>query len=124
MHTTILPIQLTKALPTERADAFRTPHCDMAETSRRLQATVYLPGVEARGVELLLGRQELLLTARRMLPVRPNWISLSLEHCTHNYQLRIKTRCRLRASQVSAEFDDGVLRIRIDHDGSTHAHAA
>jgi HSP20 family molecular chaperone IbpA len=114
MHTTILPIQLTKALPAERSDAFRTPHCDMAGHNGCLEATVYLPGVESRGIELLLSRQELVVTARKLHPVRTNWIALSLEHRTRDYRLRIKAPRRLNASQVSARFDEGVLHIRID----------
>lgn len=123
MHT-ILPIQITKSQPTEHNEVFRTPHCDVAGAATRVEATVYLPGVDARGVELLLARQELVLTARRILPVRPNWNSLGLERCSHNYRLRIPTRHRLHASQVRAEFDDGVLRIRIERNGSTQARAA
>ncbi|HUG09656.1 MAG TPA: Hsp20/alpha crystallin family protein [Opitutaceae bacterium] len=113
MHTIILPIQLTKALPAERTSAFRTPHCDMAGQNGCLEATVYLPGVEARGVELLIAKQEVVVTARKLHPVRTNWIALSLENCTRDYRLRIKTQRRLSAAHVNAEFDDGVLRIRI-----------
>ena len=113
MHTIILPIQLTKALPAERTSAFRTPHCDMAGQNGCLEATVYLPGVEARGVELLIAKQEVVVTARKLHPIRPNWIALSLENCTRDYRLRIKTPRRLSAENVNAEFDDGVLRIRI-----------
>jgi HSP20 family molecular chaperone IbpA len=114
MHTTILPIQLTKALPEERSGAFRTPHCDLAGQNGCLEATVYLPGVESRGIELLLSRQELVVIARKLHPVRTNWIALSLEHCARDYQLRIKAPGRLTASQVSAQFDGAVLHIRIE----------
>jgi HSP20 family molecular chaperone IbpA len=114
MHTTILPIQLTKALPAERSGAFRTPHCDLAGQNGCLEATVYLPGVEPRGIELLLAREELVVIARKLHPVRTNWIALSLEHCTRDYQLRIKAPGRITASQVSAQFDGGVLHIRIE----------
>lgn len=113
MHNTILPIQLKKALPAERSGAFRTPHCDMAGQDGCLEATVYLPGVESRGIELLLSRQELVVTARKLHPVRTNWIALSLEHCARDYQLRIKAPGRLTASQVGAQFEGGVLHIRI-----------
>lgn len=124
MHTIIRPIQITATLPAERTDAFRKPHCDMAGRNGRIEATVYLPGVEARGVELLLAGEELVITARKFLPVRANWISLSLERRMHNYRLRIKTRRRLHASQVRAEFDDGVLRISIERHLSSDARAA
>lgn len=124
MHTIIRPIQIATTLPSESTDAFRTPHCDMAGKKRSIEATVYLPGVEARGVELLLAEGELILTARRLLPVRANWISLSLERCSHNYRLRIKTERTLCASQVRATFDDGVLRISVDRRASSHARAA
>jgi HSP20 family molecular chaperone IbpA len=113
MHTIILPIQLTKALPAERSSAFRTPHCDMAGQNGCLEATVYLPGVEARGVELLIAKQDVVVTARKLHPVRQNWVALSLENCTRDYHLRIKTPRRLSAENVNAEFDSGVLRIRI-----------
>ncbi|HEY5551855.1 MAG TPA: Hsp20/alpha crystallin family protein [Opitutaceae bacterium] len=124
MHTTILPIQLTKALPEERTTAFRTPHCDVAGQNGCLEATVYLPGVESRGIELLLSRQELVVTARKLHPVRTNWIALSLENCTRDYQLRIKAPRRLCASQVSAQFDEGVLHIRIARSATARAQAA
>lgn len=124
MHTTILPIQITKALPAERVDAFRTPHCDMAGQSGAIEATVYLPGVEARGVEVLLARQEVVVTARKLLPVRSNWIALSLEQCSRDYRLRIRTQRRVRCTDVRAVFDDGVLRIRIDRRYAARAHAA
>jgi len=124
MHTTILPIQITKAMPAERSDAFRTPHCDMAGQSGAIEATVYLPGVEARGVEVLLARQELVVTARKLLPVRSNWIALSLEHCSRDYRLRIRTQRRVSCTDVRAVFDDGVLHIRIDRRNAAQARAA
>ena len=124
MHTIIRPIQIATSPPAERTDAFRTPHCDMAGKKGSIEATVYLPGVEARGVELLLSRGELIVTARRLLPVRTNWNALSLERCTSNYQLRIKTQRDLHVSQVRAQFDDGVLRLSIERPVTTHTRAA
>lgn len=124
MHTTILPIQITKALPTERSDAFRTPHCDMAGQNGHIEATVYLPGVDARGLELLITRREVVLTARRMLAPRTNWIALSLENCVRDYRLRIKAPGRLSASHVRAVFDEGVLTIRIERRACLRARAA
>jgi HSP20 family molecular chaperone IbpA len=85
----------------------------MAGPSGCIEAIVYLPGVEARGVELLIARQEVVVTARKLHPVRQNWIALSLENCARDYHLRIKTPRRLSAENVNAEFDNGVLRIRI-----------
>jgi 5'-phosphate synthase pdxT subunit len=47
----------------------------MAGQSGCIEAIVYLPGVEARGVELLIARQEVVVTARKLHPVRQNWIA-------------------------------------------------
>ena len=124
MHTTILPIQITKALPAERSDAFRTPHCDMAGQPGAIEATVYLPGVEARGVEVLLANQEVVVTARKLIPVRTNWISLSLENCSRDYRLRIRTQRKVTCAHVRAVFDAGVLHIRIDRRCAAQERAA
>ena len=96
----------------------------MAGQTGRLEATVYLPGVEARGVELLLSRQELVVTARKLHPVRKNWIALSLETCARDYRLRIKIPRSQKTANVTAQFEDGVLRIRIDRDETSAIAAA
>lgn len=96
----------------------------MVERNGRVEATVYLPGIEARGVELLLAKGELVLTARKPMPVRTNWIALSLERRSHNYRLRFRTKRLLLAAQVRAEFDEGVLQITIERSATSQKRAA
>lgn len=114
MHTLIQPIELAPrtSLP-GTADQFRAPHCDLAEQSDGVEATVYLPGTEARSVELLVSGRHLVLTARKERPVRANWLALNLERLQRDYRLRLYLGRKFDLRSLHAEFFEGVLKLRV-----------
>jgi HSP20 family protein len=115
MNTIILPtasqrrVRHSESAPLSQA--FRHPHyeCEMRDDAVRL--LVYLPGVEAAGVEIATRGPDLTVTARKRQIVRVNWQALHLERAQRPYQLHLRLGRSLDFSALEAELKDGVLTI-------------
>ncbi|MFA6287396.1 MAG: Hsp20/alpha crystallin family protein [Opitutaceae bacterium] len=118
MNTIIHP--LNPASPSTRSPdatanalAARKPHYDCREQGDALQVVVYVPGVDASGVEITTRGPDLTVTARKTHFVRVNWQSLHLEGAQRDYQLRLRLGHGLDYTALQAEIQDGVLTLTL-----------
>ena len=117
MHTIIHPS--TTANRTRRPDTstkpsnFRQPSYDCREHPDTVKLTVYVPGVEAAGVEIETRGPDLLVTARKTHFVRVNWQSLHLESAQRDYQLRLRLGHGIDFPALHAEINQGVLTVEL-----------
>lgn len=114
MHTIIHPLNSVRhsrrsetAMPAD----FRHPHYDCTELDDAVKLTVYVPGVDASGVEITTQGPDLTVTARKAHFVRVNWQALHLENAQRDYQLKLRLGRGLAYEQLHAEIRDGVLTI-------------
>lgn len=116
MHTIIHPLNSVRhsrrpeaAMPAD----FRHPHYDCTELDDAVKLTVYVPGVDASGVEITTQGPDLTVTARKAHFVRVNWQALHLENAQRDYQLKLRLGRGLAYEQLHAEIHDGVLTIAL-----------
>lgn len=117
MHTIIHPLSSgTLSRRTETSSAFvdfRKPNYDCREHPDAVRLTVYVPGVEASGVEIESRGPDLVVTARKSHFVRVNWQSLHLESAQRDYQLRLRLGHAIDYGAAQAEIHQGVLTISL-----------
>lgn len=114
MHTIIHPSRPRSRGSTERPASpsrFRQPSYDCRELPDAVKLAVYVPGVEATGVEIETRGPDLLVTARKPHFVRVNWEALHLEPAQRDYQLRLRLGHAFDYPALHAEIDDGVLTV-------------
>jgi HSP20 family molecular chaperone IbpA len=94
MHTIIQPSttasRIRRPETSSKTSSFRQPSYDCREHPDTVKLTVYVPGVEAAGVEIEARGPDLLVTARKTHFVRVNWQALHLETAQRDYQLRLR----------------------------------
>lgn len=93
--------------------AVRTPHYDCQEQDDGLKVTVYVPGVDASGVEITTRGADLMVTARKSHFVRVNFGALNLEGVQRDYLLRLRLGRNLDYTALQAEIRDGMLTLTI-----------
>jgi HSP20 family molecular chaperone IbpA len=76
-----------------------------------MKLTLYVPGVEAAGVEIEARGADLTITARKSHFVRVNWQSLHLETVQRDYQLRLRLGTAFDYAATQAEIRNGVLTV-------------
>lgn len=76
-----------------------------------MELTVYVPGVEATGVDIESRGPDLLITARKPHFVRVNWQALHLENAQRDYQLRLRLGHGFDYPALHAEISQGVLTV-------------
>ena len=127
MHTIIHPlIPRTRSQATDRvsSDPFRQPHYDCQEHSDTMTLVVYVPGVDAAGVEIEARGSDLTVTAKKSHFVRVNWQSLHLETAQRDYQLRLRLGSGFDYTSMDAEIHDGVLSVTLPKRPSAAARSA
>ena len=116
MHT------ITDTLPTNRRSkasanasvhAFREPTYDCQEHGDVMKLVVYVPGVDASGVEIEGRGADLTVTARKARFVRVNFNALHLERVQRDYRLRLRLGTGFNFPAMEAEIAHGVLTITI-----------
>ncbi len=114
---TILPPTLTSNRRPGRAvpalGETRSPHYDCQQHGDAIDLTVFLPGVEAAGVEIVVRGPDLVVIGRKSHIVRVNFAAAHLEHAQRDYELRLRLGRELDYAGLSAELADGVLSVRI-----------
>ena len=114
---TILPPTLTSNRRPGRASPAlgetRSPHYDCLQHGDAIDLTVFLPGVEAAGVEIVVRGPDLVVIGRKSHIVRVNFAAAHLEHAQRDYELRLRLGRDLDYAGLSAELADGVLSVRI-----------
>src|SRR5262245_61885968 len=112
MHAIIHRVNHNSRFPnSEPPSAFRSPHYDCTEQSGALKLAIYVPGVDASGVEITTAGPDLFVTARKTHHVRPNWQSLHLERAQRDYQLKLRLGLGLDYGALQASVARGVLTI-------------
>ncbi len=116
MHTIISPLpNRTRSTGTEPAspDAFRQPNYECQEHRDTMKLTVYVPGVDAVGVDIEARGADLTITARKAHLVRVNWQSLHLESAQRDYRLKLRLGTGFDYAAMDAEIRHGVLTITL-----------
>jgi HSP20 family protein len=120
MHTIITPLPTrTRKNGTEPAspDAFRQPNYDCQEHREAMKLTVYVPGVEAAGIDIEGRGSDLTVTARKAHLVRVNWQALHLEGAQRDYRLKLRLGTGFDYAAMDAEIRHGVLTITLPKRG-------
>lgn len=120
MHTIIntLPTNSrSKALAKASVDAFRQPAYDCQEHADVMKLTVFVPGVDASGVEIEGRGADLTVTARKARFVRVNFTALHLEGAQRDYRLRLRLGTGFDYAAMEAEIGNGVLSITLPKRG-------
>jgi HSP20 family protein len=116
MNTTIrtLPTNSrSKALAYASPEAFRQPAYDCQEHADVMKLTVYVPGVDASGVEIEGRGADLTVTARKARFVRVNFTALHLEGVQRDYRLRLRLGTGFDYAAMQAEIANGVLTVAL-----------
>jgi HSP20 family molecular chaperone IbpA len=115
MTTIIHPLRPARRLRSADASSptaeLRKPSYDCREHADAVKLTVYVPGVEAPGVEIEIRGPDLIVTARKVHFVRVNWQALHLESAQRDYQLRLRLGHGVDYTALHAEIHQGVLTV-------------
>jgi HSP20 family molecular chaperone IbpA len=124
MHTiinTLSPISRPRLAESPSSDAFRQPNYDCRDHPDAVKLVVYVPGVEAIGVDIQARGPDLLITARKSHFVRVNWQALHLEGAQRDYQLRLRLGTGFDYAGMQGEIHDGVLTVTLPKRPSNEA---
>jgi len=116
MHTIITaPSPTSRSRPPAAASAasYRQPNYDCRNQPDAVKLVVYIPGVEAAGVEIEARAADLVVTARKSHFVRVNWQALHLEGAQRDYQLRLRLGTGFDYPAMQAEIQNGVLTLTL-----------
>ena len=111
--TTLPTYSRLKALSPASVDAFRQPAYDCQEHADVMKLTVYVPGVDASGVEIEGRGADLTVTARKARFVRVNFTALHLEGAQRDYRLRLRLGTGFDYAAMEAEIANGVLTVTL-----------
>jgi len=100
-------------------EAFRQPAYDCQDHRASMKILVFIPGVEASGVEIEGRGADLTVTARKSHFLRVNFNALHLERVQRDYRLRLRLGTGFDFPNMEAELSDGVLTITLPK--RTHA---
>lgn len=107
------PISRPRLAEPAPSSAFRQPNYDCRDHPDAVKIVVYVPGVEAPGVDIEARGPDLVITARKSHFVRVNWQSLHLEGAQRDYQLRLRLGGGFDYAAMEAEIRQGVLTVKI-----------
>jgi HSP20 family protein len=116
MHTIIQPLNPSTRSPAAEPTshvAFRQPNYDCQEHPDTIKLVVYVPGVDAAGVEIEARGSDLTVTAKKSHFVRVNWQSLHIETAQRDYQLRLRLGSGFDYPSMQAEIHHGVLSVTL-----------
>ena len=111
MHTIIHRLNQSRFPHAEPKPAVRAPHYECLDLPSALKLTVYVPGVDASGVEITTQGPDIFVTARKTHHVRVNWQALHLESAQRDYQLKLRLGSGLDYEALQASVARGVLTI-------------
>ena len=111
MHTIIHRHQHQRFPAAKSQPDFRSPHYECMDLPQSLKLAVYVPGVDATGVDLTTQGTDLLVTARKPHHVRVNWQALHLESAQRDYQLKLRLGSGFDFDTLRATIARGVLTI-------------
>ena len=91
----------------------RSPHYDCIDQADAMKLVVYVPGVDASGIEITTQGPDVFVTARKTHHVRSNWQSLHLEPAQRDYQLKLRLGVGFDYEALQASVARGVLTIAL-----------
>lgn len=94
-------------------DAFRQPAYECEDHRDAVKLVVYIPGVDAAGVDIEGRGTDLTVTARKARFVRVNWPALRLENAQRDYRLRLRLGTGFDFAAMGAEIASGVLTVTV-----------
>jgi len=125
MHQMIRSLRIRQPSPAlARKAPFRQPHYDCHEQMDALKLVLYVPGVDASGVEIEVHGPDLTVTAPKGHLVRANWRALHLEPVQRDYRLRLRLGFSLDYDALRAEIREGALTITIPKKAAVTAASA
>src|SRR3954467_6846403 len=113
MHTTIPSPRTHQSVPAPAPVAFRQPAYDCQEQRDAMKIVVYVPGVDASGVEIEGRGSDLTVTARKPHYIRVNWQALHLESAQRDYRLKLRLGAGFDYSAMQAEIAHGILTVTL-----------
>ena len=116
MHTIINSVPTnsrSKAPARASLDVFRQPAYDCQEHADAMKLVVYVPGVDASGVEIEGRGADLTVTAKKARFVRVNFNALHLEGAQRDYRLRLRLGTGFDYAAMEAEIAQGILTITL-----------
>jgi HSP20 family molecular chaperone IbpA len=108
----------------ETRPALRQPHFECTDLPQALKLVILVPGVDARGVEIVTRGPDLIVTARKTQVVRVNWQALHLEGVQRDYQLKLRLGLGFEFGELRAALVDGMLTITVPKKESAWAPTA
>lgn len=116
MHT-IIHSTPSRTRPSAKAAAsvvnFRQPAYECQDHGETMKLVVYVPGIEAAGVEIEGRGADLTVTAKKPHFVRVNWSALHLESAQRDYRLRLRLGAGYDFPAMQAEIAHGVLTVTL-----------
>lgn len=113
IHPLKSPSRSSRPPATVKTVAALKPHYDCQELETGLRVTIYVPGVDASGVEITTRGPDLLVTARKSHFVRVNFDALNLEGVQRDYALSLRLGRNLDYTALRAEIHEGVLTLTL-----------
>ncbi len=116
MHTIIHPLNARRprSAPDDcTAAKYRKPAYEYIDQGPACKLVVYIPGVDAAGVDIEARRSDLTITAKKVHFVRVNWQCLHLENAQRDYRLRLRLGDAVDYSAMHAEIHDGMLTVTL-----------
>lgn len=117
MHTMIqnLPTNRRTTAPARASntEAFRQPSYDCQDHRDVMKLVVYVPGVDASGVDIEAVGADITVTARKPHFVRVNFSALHLESAQRDYRLRLRLGRGFDYAAMQAEMSHGVLTVTL-----------
>ncbi|HEY3758105.1 MAG TPA: Hsp20/alpha crystallin family protein [Opitutaceae bacterium] len=104
---------MNTTIPSSPDTAFRRPLYDCRDEADAMQLIVYIPGVDAAGVNIEARGADLRITAQKAHFVRVNWQSLHLEGAQRDYRLNLRLGRGFAYESMDASIHDGVLTITL-----------
>ena len=94
--------------------SYQKPRFSCREKTRSVDLEVFVPGVAADAIELAVSEtDELIVTARKALPVRQNFQAANFEAVQPHYQLRVQLGAAVDRRSIWAALRDGILTIHL-----------
>jgi HSP20 family molecular chaperone IbpA len=113
MNTIIPSLSSPAASTPELRSAVRQPHFECSDLSQALKIVALVPGVDARGIEIVTTGPDLIVNARKTQVLRVNWQALHLEGVQRDYQLKLRLGHGFDFSGLRADLRDGVLTVTV-----------
>ncbi len=90
-----------------------SPSYDWREQREAATLQIYVPGVDAAGVDIEARGPDLIVTAKKHHFVRVNWSALHLETAQRDYHLKLRLGTGYAYADMHAEISDGVLTVTL-----------